>query len=252
MLRTIVALVVFVALALGVCWYFGLDWIVEQAIETAGPALTGTTVEVDEVDLSIFDGRGTVRGVIIGNPSGFDSQHAFKLREARVHLAPLSVFREKTVIREIAINRPDIHFERKDGTSNLERISKHIQAKIGSGKKADPDPEEPIWESLGNQKLQIDRFVLREARVHVHGEARHDESLDVPAVSIELTGLGASPDGTSIIRVAAKVMKRITMRVTLAVTKQALTFGQSEEHDEVDQARESARERRTRRREERR
>jgi hypothetical protein len=224
-----------------------LDLVVEQAIETLGPAITGTSVEIEDVDLSIFDGQGSVKGMVIGNPRGFDTKYAFRLREVGVHLVPRSLFGEKVVIRDIHIDAPDINFEQKDGTNNLERILKHIRSVLGGGGggedqaegEADDDGPEAIWEQLTEQKVQIDHFLMKDAQIHAGGSGLEDERLDIPPLSIELEGLGAGPDGESVARVSAKVMRRVSTRVSLAVAKRMLTLGLGGRDDSAKGGREA-------------
>jgi hypothetical protein len=208
-----------------------LDLLVEEAVETVGPVITGTSVELEDVDLSILDGRGSLQGLIIGNPPGFETKYAFRLREVRVHLVPMSLFGDKIVIREIRIDEPKVSFEQKDGNNNLERILRHIQSSLGGtgGGSANGDAEESdtqaIWEQLTEQKVQIDHFLMKDAAVHASGGVLEGKSLEVPPLTIELEGIGSGPDGASVARVSAKVMRRISTRVSLAVTERMLTLG---------------------------
>jgi len=214
-----------------------LDLVVEQAIETLGPAITGTSVEIEDVDLSILDGKGSVVGMVIGNPRGFDTKYAFRLREVGVHLVPRSLFGEKVVIRDIHIDAPDINFEQKDGSNNLERMLTHIRSVLGGGGGGEDDAEDEaedeaqgddpqaIWEQLTEQKVQIDHFLMKDAQVHASGGGLEGERLDMPPLSIELEGLGTGPDGESVARVSAKVMRRVSTRVSLEVAKRMLTLG---------------------------
>jgi hypothetical protein len=57
----IVVVVLFVALA-------SVDSIVKAAIERVGSDVTQTEVTVDEVDISLTSGEGTIRGLLIGHP----------------------------------------------------------------------------------------------------------------------------------------------------------------------------------------
>ncbi len=206
-----------------------LDLIVEEAIETLGPAITGTSVELDDVDLSILDGTGSIEGLIIGNPRGFKTKHAFRLREIRVHLVPMTIFGDKIVLREIRIDEPSVNFEQKDGNNNLEGILRHMQSALGGSGDADGETDgndtAAIWEQLTEQKVQIDHFLMKDAAVHASGFALEGKPLDVPPITVELEGLGTGSDGQSVARVSAKVMRHVANRVTLAVTKRMLTLG---------------------------
>ena len=206
-----------------------LDLLVEEAVEVVGPVITGTRVELEDVDLSILDGRGSLQGLVIGNPPGFATKHAFRLREVRVHLVPMSLFGEKIVIREVRIDEPKVSFEQKDGTNNLERILRHIQSSLGGSGGGSDNAEEndtqAIWEQLTEQKVQIDHFLMKDAAVHASGGVLAGKSLEVPPLTIELEGIGSGPDGVSVARVSAKVMRRISTQVSLAVTERMLTLG---------------------------
>ncbi len=225
----IVVGIVVVLIGMAVAADLAFDLIVEKAVETIGPAITGTRVELDDVDLSILDGQGSLQGLRIGNPRGFKTKYAFRLREVRVHLVPMSIFREKIVIRDIGIDEPNVNFEQKDGTNNLERILRHIQLALGGGGGGDEEAEgndaEAIWEQLLEQKVQIDHLLMKDAAVHASGGVLEGKRLDVPPLSIELEGLGTGPEGDSVARVSAKVMRRISSRVSLAVTERMLTLG---------------------------
>ena len=84
---------------------------------------------------------------------------------------------------------------------------------------------EAIWEQLLEQKVQIDHFLMKDAAVHASGGVLEGKRLDVPPLTIELEGLGTGPEGDSVARVSAKVMRRISSRVSLAVTERMLTLG---------------------------
>ena len=217
---------IFLAIALVVGAYFGLqtslDHIVEHGIETLGPELTGTTVEIGEVDLSLFSGKGAIRGIVVGNPKGFETDRAFKLDEIRVDLVPLSLFGDSIVIEEILIDSPEITYEGKGETSNLAKIAKNVQAFGGGKSSEDESSEEAEPKDSADTKLRIDRFELREASVRA--SMMKDKTVDLTLPTIELSDVGA-PDGAAPAEVSAEIAKTVTGRVTAAVTKKFLAFG---------------------------
>ena len=48
--------------------------LVVKAVNSYGPELVGAPVHLDESDLSIFSGEGTLRGLVVGNPAGLQVQ----------------------------------------------------------------------------------------------------------------------------------------------------------------------------------
>src|SRR5207247_11020131 len=63
-----------------------LSSIIKAGVETVGPKITGTTMKLDGMDLSLFSGKGRLKGLVIGNPPGFQAERAFKLADAKVTL----------------------------------------------------------------------------------------------------------------------------------------------------------------------
>ena len=68
-----IAAVVVLLLIAGGLYYFlsSLNELVASAIESSGSEVTGTRVSVSGVDISLREGRGSIRGLRIANPAGF-------------------------------------------------------------------------------------------------------------------------------------------------------------------------------------
>ena len=58
--------------------------IAKDGINTYGSEFLGVDVVVDYVDFSILGGNLSMSNLVIGNPEGFKSEHAFKLGEIKV------------------------------------------------------------------------------------------------------------------------------------------------------------------------
>ena len=119
------ALIVLVVLAVVVAGgvylaYNSLDVLVKMALEHYGPDVTGVPVKVGEVKLSMRDGRGSLKGVEIGNPPGFSSPRAARLGEISVALDPATIRAPVVRVHEIVIDAPLITYERGKGATNLD------------------------------------------------------------------------------------------------------------------------------------
>ncbi len=201
---------------------FFLNHIVERGIETVGPHLTGTNVELSEVDLALLSGKGSVRGFVVGNPKGFHTDRAFELDEVRVDLALLSLLSSTIVVEEIYIGGPKITYEKKGDTSNLLAITRHIHSVAGGAGGSEEPQEDQGSEPSEGPKIRVERFELKDAQVKA--QILKDKTLDVPLPGIELDNLGG-PQGASVGEVSAEVMDTVTGRVTAAVAKRALSLG---------------------------
>ena len=79
----IAAVVVFLAVT-----YFlsNLNSIVAEAIEKNGSEVTATKVGVAGVDISLREGRGSISGLSIASPEGYDAREAFSLGDITTYI----------------------------------------------------------------------------------------------------------------------------------------------------------------------
>ena len=73
-----------------------LDRIVLAGIGRVAPGITQTTVTLEGVSLSPLSGAASLKGLVIGNPSGNPSASAIRLARAAVRLEPASILHEKS------------------------------------------------------------------------------------------------------------------------------------------------------------
>jgi len=167
---------------------------VKKGVETVGPDITRVETSVDEVDLSLFSGEGSVKGVKLGNPSGFKEDHAFYASNIAVSIDPFSLLSDKIVIEDILIDGPDLRFEQKGGSSNLNQIMNNIQAYMG--------PSEGSDEAAG-KKLEIRHFLMSNSKVTVNIS---DSPVTITLPDIELKNLGSGSEGMTGAEVATQLI----------------------------------------------
>ncbi|MDO8598462.1 MAG: hypothetical protein Q7R45_17775, partial [Sulfuricaulis sp.] len=63
-----------------------LDGIVKQGIETVGTQVAKVEVKLDDAGVSIFSGKGALRGLQVANPKGYRAPQAVKVGQALVVL----------------------------------------------------------------------------------------------------------------------------------------------------------------------
>ncbi|MEJ6773607.1 MAG: hypothetical protein QNK52_05075, partial [Porticoccaceae bacterium] len=96
---------------------------------------------------------------MIGNPEGFDTQHAFSLGEISFKLDPESVTTDTIVVESLRILAPKIIMESGRGGSNLDRIQENIQAYLGSSAPSS-EAEEGVSKNIVIKDLLISDAVL--------------------------------------------------------------------------------------------
>jgi uncharacterized protein involved in outer membrane biogenesis len=214
-IRISIALVILIILGVVAVGLF-LDAAVKRGIETVGPMLTQVDVKLDSVSLSLLSGAGKVKGLLVGNPAGFNSASAIQVGNASLTLQPSSVFSSKVVIRSINVQAPEITYETDLKGNNLSKIRANLQTAAGGagGTSAKSD-------SRAGRKLQVDDFLISGGKIHVTVTAFGVKSATVPLPEIHLTGLGQGPDGITVAELTTQVIQAIE-KAALQVSSAAM------------------------------
>jgi hypothetical protein len=189
MKKPVVALVAVILVGAGVAvgTYFlsNLNSLVAGAIEKHGSQVTETQVDVSGVEISLREGRGSIRGLRVANPDGYAAPSAFSLGHITLDLDLGSVREDPIVIDEIRVQGPLIHAElTQSGSSNVDELRKRVQA-YTSGSSNSEKNRDP-------KKIRIKKFVFEEGRVLVDASAMGIEKKEITLPEIHLANVGGS------------------------------------------------------------
>ncbi|HLX24960.1 MAG TPA: hypothetical protein VKR38_16550 [Usitatibacter sp.] len=213
--KAVILLAILAAIACGALWwaYENPGVVVKFALEYYGPKVMGVDVKVGEARISPGDGKGTVRGVEIGNPPGFSSARAVRLGEASVWVEPATIRSPIVLIHEIAVTGPAITYERAGGSNNLDAIQKRIAQSASAAQSA---PTGTSTLSGEKRRYIIERIVIRGARVTMTNSALKGQGVTFDLPDIEMKNIGkdsgVTADEAAAI-VAATVSSRIAQKV---------------------------------------
>jgi hypothetical protein len=185
----IAVLVVLVLVGGAVFWlHSGLDGLVRDAIAKYGSEMTQAKVTVGQVKISALNGEGTIANLVIGNPKGFKSAHAFSVGEFTLIVEPKSITGDVVTVKKIAIIAPDVMYEKGDAMTNFDAIQKNIAAYLGpsDGKSA-----------KGGKKLIVAELTIRGAKAHGSAALLPGRSIDVPLPDLTLRNLGKAKGGVT-------------------------------------------------------
>jgi hypothetical protein len=221
----LVALAVFAVLVVA----FMLGSIVKKGVNHAGPKITQTSVVLEDAKISPFSGKGTLKGLTVGNPVGWTTPRAFYLGEVSLDMEPGSVTKDHIVINSVVIDQPEITFETKITSSNLQDLLKNIQQSAGSTETSPPagdkpagdKPAEPVAE--GKQvKLEVKSFRLQNAKVIV---VSMGTNVPVEIPSLVMENLGTREGGLTPEELSAAVLKEVLAQVAQVGAKKAAEKG---------------------------
>lgn len=215
--KSLLTLGVLVALLLAV--YVGLSFflgsVVRAGVNTFGPKLTQTKVELAGARISPFTGSGTLSGLFVGNPEGWQSDRAFYLGKIHVDVEPFSIFGDHIVVNEILIDEPEFVYETKIVASNIKDLLKNIEEFTGGNETATAESGAPI------------KFVVKNFRL-TNGKARlgvGPAALPLPLPPIALNDLGVKEGGITPDQLAGAVMKSVLGSIGAATAHAAGKVG---------------------------
>lgn len=168
-------------------WLSGnIDGLVRDAIGDYGSAMTKARVEVGEVRISPSNGKGSIHRLSIGNPAGFKTSHALKVDRIDVDIEIASVARDVIVVRMIAIDGPDVIYEKGEAATNFDAIQKNIAAYLGP---ADRDKQR------SGPKLIVEELTISNARARASAAFMGGKTLTIPLPDITLHNIGKARGG---------------------------------------------------------
>jgi len=187
-----VALVVVAATAICVSAALFLDSGIKRSAETLGSQLAKVDVKLDGVSVSLLSGTGKIKGLVVGNPAGYQTPHAIRVDAASLALTPSSIFSDKVIIKSIRVESPNIYYEIGLGGDNLRTIMNNVSA---------------------SKKLQVDDLVITGAKVSVSVKGTGGLAAPITLPDIHLTNLGQGPEGITASELTKKVLSEITNSV---------------------------------------
>ena len=186
----IIAVVALVFLTLS-----NLGPLVKKTVNTVGPQITKTDVEVADVSISIFSGEAKIKGFLLGNPKGFKSVQAMKVGSVYVDIDEGSITKNPIIINKIEIVAPEITYEKISGSDNFQTILKNVQTSAKAEKKSDSKAG-----STGDKqgkKIVINHVIVKDGKVNLTMAALGGKEITAPLPDIHLKDIGKKNNGAT-------------------------------------------------------
>lgn len=228
LIRVVIGVVVVVAVALVVVAMF-LGSIVKKGVETVGPTLTKTDVKLGGASISLLSGSGTLKGFVLGNPTGYKGDFAIKVGRVDLGVQPGSLFGDKVHVTHLRVEAPEILIEGGPKKNNLTQILDNVEAASGG---AAGSQQAPAGGNKGaSRKLQVDEFLIAGGKVHVSTVLTGGQPVTLTLPDIHLTNLGDGPDGITAAELTRKVLAQVTQETVTALTKNLANLGKGVVND---------------------
>jgi len=208
MKKVIIIIALMALLAGGAFWFLtggALNDLVKAKIEQIGSQVTAQSVAVESVDIKLFKGLGTIKGLVLANPKKYKAPLAFSLNEITLGINLASLTTDIIIIDKIVIDSPQAFVEfTKAGGSNIQDILAAIDKNVATSpadkktSSSTADSAEPI--------IKVKQFVLAGVALSVDltelGNKVHKKNLaDIKLVNIGGdSGLPASQLGAELLK----------------------------------------------------
>jgi hypothetical protein len=200
-----VAILVLLLLVVGVFVYVGYNTnsIVKNAIETIGTQYLGAPVRVKDVEITLQDGRGTLKELEIGNPPGYSGAYALRVGAVSVEMDAAHSTPALIVLKRVTIDGARAAaIAKTPNDTNFRVLSSNVPASSG---------ESTI-------KLIIDKLDLTNTQAAVSSPLL-SRTMEVNVPDVHLTDIGRSSGGVDAGTVIAQVLAPITKAVTRSMTE---------------------------------
>lgn len=165
-----------------------INGLVKKQIEEIGSKVTEQSVTVRQVDMKLLKGAGTIKGLVLANPSKYNAPSAFSLNEVTLDINLKSLATDLIVIDQIIIDKPEAVVEfTENGSANIKDILDAINKNTASSgttsrQETSTGKAEPI--------IRVNKFVLAGVALTVDLTKLGNKSHQATLADINLTNIG--------------------------------------------------------------
>lgn len=212
----LIGIVLLVVVGLGVYLVLNSGSLIKSAVETLGPEYLGVDVKLGSAEISLTEGTGELKGLVIGNPDGFDGPHAFSLGRIKLGLDPMAQSETLINLRTIEIDAADLAIIAKGTNTNLQALMDSLSGD-GGGEPAAASGEESAGFA---PKIIIENFAFTNARTSLDSDIVGEKAVEVPDIRLE--GIGRNSNGVTIREALKQLLSPIVKASTEALAKESL------------------------------
>jgi uncharacterized protein involved in outer membrane biogenesis len=192
-----------------VAGYLFLDHIAKAAIEFGGEQAMGVPTSLENITLRPMLGKGTIEGLEISNPKGFETPFFMNLSKGHAALDMGSLSTDTVVMKTIELDGLKAYLEKTKEGSNYEMILANMKKGEEEGAKG----EEP------GKKFLVERILVRniDVRADLAVAGAKMTSVDLRIDQIEIENVGAGKESGVIL---SQLMGTIVKAVLTAIVQQ--------------------------------
>lgn len=221
-MKKIVAIVFLLMVGAIVYWLNGnMNYLLRKAIVRYGSEMLQADVNVDQVSIDLINGEGRIVDLMIGNPHGFKTPHAIKVKEIRLKVDPASLTSEVVRIREVRIQAPDIIYEKGETLTNFESLQRNVAAYTADTKETAQQAQDAKKDEPG-KRLIVDRFVMENAVAQASSPLLSGNTMRVELPDLHMKNVGKTENGITPAEFGQRVASAMNKQLMRSVSFERL------------------------------
>ena len=191
--------------------FMNADSLIKRGVETYGPMVTQTDVQLESANFKITQGLGQLNGLRVGNPQGFTDANIFEMEQVLFHVDTTSLTEDVMVIKEITIDGAKLFVEQKGfDETNISALMDNVSSFTGDSSSA-PAPKEPTPQADGPAEpvmMMLQQFNFTNAKVRLLSEQLGERELTLPKVTA--SNIGDRNTGLTPEQLTAQLVEKVS------------------------------------------
>ena len=163
----------------GLILSLSIDSMVQSSLESTTAEVLNTSVDVEDVSISLLNGSGTITGFTIHNPEGFSDKPAAKMQEISIKMKVSSLLSDTVIVDEVRIQKPELYYEQKATGNNFDALT----GSMGGSSSSDTN-------------LIVDYLLVENGQIALTADIGSENSVMAKFSKIELEGIGRTGNNT--------------------------------------------------------
>jgi hypothetical protein len=234
MMKKYIFLAILLVITGGVYYFMtSFESIVKKVVHKYGSEVTGTDVNIDGLDISLKEGKATIKKITVANPKGYDSPYLFELAEISVKINLKSLTTDTIIIESVEVHKPVVTYEMKSLTqNNISQIQKNVSSySSSSSSSSDTAKKEEAKkdDSASSKKVIINKIKIDQGQLNgvvnleVPGIEKQSSNVSVKLPQIVITDLGKEGNGETIVGATTKILNKILTTASQTIVQSNLT-----------------------------
>jgi hypothetical protein len=219
-IKIIVGILIVLVIAVSGVLFFGLtkiNEIVEEAIETVGSDTLQAAVNVDAVDIILLEGRGSVKGFSIANPTGFSNNNIISVGDVGLQIDIGSITKDVKVIKEVYIDSIVLRAEQKNITdTNIQALINNLKSSSNASTKQATSADKKSADS--DVRLMIESLRIGDSSIDLETEKFGGRTISLPGYT--QNNIGDKTTGLTPEQISQAIMDSVLTRAKQSVKKE--------------------------------